>query len=110
MTDTVTKTLGDYGVEAEKAMANNNTSGLPPIVEEMRAAAPPLPVPQEGEPPPVEPPPPAPVDLGLRGFADALDAAAQANNVVAARKVAEDMKTLEPPTPPPVEPPAQPAA
>jgi hypothetical protein len=104
MTDNTTpKTLGDYGVEAEKAMADNTTTGLSPVVEEMRAAAPPVVAPKEGDPPPTKP---APVDLGLRGFADALDAAAKSNNVVVARKLAEDMIALQPPMPPAPEPPA----
>jgi hypothetical protein len=92
------KTLGDYGVEADKAMADNNTNGVSTVTAEMRAAAPPLPPePKEGR---LAVPPPPPVDLGLRGFADALDAAAAANNVATARKLTADMIALEPPTPP----------
>lgn len=92
------KTLGDYAVDAEKAMASNNTAGLAPVIAEMRAAVPPEPAPVEGAPAAEPPPPPPPADLGLKGFADALDSARQQNNVVLARKVAEDMKTIEPPT------------
>lgn len=94
------KTLGDYAVDAEKAMANNNCNGLDAVTAEMYAAAPPV----DPEAPEVAPPPPE--DLGLRGFADALAACARDNNVAQARKLTEDMKTLYPPSPPPATPPA----
>ena len=96
-TEAPVKTLGDYAVEAEKAMANNSTGGLAPVIAEMRAAAP-APDPAA---PAAEPSAAPPADLGIAGFADALESAASQNNVVLARKIAEDMKTLEAPTPDP---------
>lgn len=99
MTD---KTLGDYAVEAEAAMANNTCAGVGDVAAEMIAAAPPV---EEGA---ASAEPPAPEDLGLRGFGEALAAAAETNNVAAARKLCEDMKALYPPSPP-VEPEPEPA-
>jgi len=84
------KTAGDYGVEIEETLKNNSLEGVPPIIAEMRAAAPP------GEPPPSEPP--APVDLGLAGFADELDKAVAEMNVAQVRQISEDMKAVAPPT------------
>lgn len=88
------KTLGDYGVEVEAAVANGNCGGVPAIVAEMRASLPPK------DPNAPAPEPPKPVNQGKEVYADKLDHSAQINNVYEARQLAEEMKTVEPPTPP----------
>jgi hypothetical protein len=92
------KTLGDYGVEVEKAVESGSCAGVGAIVAEMRSKLPP-----ESEADPAAPKP-APINQGARVYADKLEQYAQINNVFETRQLAEEMKTVEPPTPPPAEP------
>src|SRR5262245_54078449 len=92
------KTSGDYAVEIDRKLQNNTTDGVQPIIDEMRAQA-------AAEAPPVDPnapvepapEPPAPVDLGLEGFADELQAAVDAHNVAKVREIVEDMYAVSAP-------------
>jgi len=101
MADEYPKTAGDYAVEIETAIANNNATLAQPVIAEMKAS---LPAPDPNAAP-VEPPAaPPPVDQGIAIYADKLQAAADSNNVVEMRALCEEMKTVAPPTPPPPEP------
>ena len=64
MADPAKKTMGDYGVEVEAAVANGSCTGVEAVVAEMRSTM------TDAEKNPAPATPPAPTNQGIKAYAD----------------------------------------